>query len=169
MEIALLNPTTLRFKSKLASLVVDPTEGKAKIQADATILMQSKALVEVEGSRVTISGPGEYEVGGVKITGARSAESVIYYFTMDLVTVLVATASSIKAKESLRDVDIAVLLAESVVDPSALATVASGAAVFYGPEAVENIKVLGKEVAGISKYVITKDKMPAEMEAILLA
>ncbi len=170
MEIALLSSTTTRLKGKLASLVIDPVVSKAKIQAEGILLLTQKETdVEVEGSRLTMSGPGEYEVGGVKITAVKQEASISYYLSLDSVSILVATASSLKGKESLRDVDVALLFADSLADTSALATVAGGVAIFYGPQAAENIKALGKEVQPINKYVTTKDKLPAEMEAVLLA
>lgn len=169
MEIALVSPTSIRLKSKLASLVVDPGLGKTKVQADAILLLQAQVTdVDVEGSRLTLAGPGEYEVGGVKITGVKNTESTSYYLTLDGISVLIAIASSLKGKENLRDVDVAVFLSDSLVDTAALATVASGAAIFYGPMSAENIKALGKETQPVNKYVVTKDKLPAEMETILL-
>lgn len=170
MEVALIGPSSLRLRGKTVTLVVDPQESKAKIQADAVMLLHDLSTASiVEGSRLTMAGPGEYEVGGVKITGIKNAGNTSYYLTLDGVSLVIACTSSLIGKESLRDVDIAVLFADSLVDQSALATITNGVALFYGPQAQENAKALGKETQTISKYVVSKDKLPAEMEVVLLA
>lgn len=169
MEVALVAPTTIRLKGKLATLLVDPVATRGKQQAEAALLLNlSKTDAEIEGLRLTMAGPGEYEVSGVKITGIRNEAGILYYLTLDNVKLLVGAASSLKGKESLRDVDIAVLLAEGLVDQSALATVADSVAIFYGPQTQENAKVLGKEAQSVNKYVITKEKLPQEMEVVIL-
>lgn len=170
MEIALISPTSIKIKGKQVSFLINPVLGKAKLAADAVFLTSDNTVEspEVEGVRLTMSGPGEYEVGGVKITGVRIAEHTSYFFTVDGVSVLVATASSLKGKESLRDVAVAVIAADAPVDESVLATVTDNVAVFYGQEAVETVKALGKEVQPVPKYVVTKEKLPQEMELVLL-
>lgn len=170
MEIALVSEESIRVKGKQTALVIDPLAAKAKIAADAVLLTQENgtAVPAVEGSRITIAGPGEYEIGGIKISGVRTGERTAYYASIDGLSVAVCAASALKNKESLRDVDIALLYADALVDQSALATVANGVAVFYGPQALENVKALGKDVPPIGKYVTTKDKLPQELEIVLL-
>ncbi len=167
MEIALVGPTSLRIKGKLAALAVDPV-AKTKILAEAVLLLSGKDA-QVEGSRLSISGAGEYEVGGVKITALKHESSIAYYVSLDGMTVLVAKASGLKGKENLRDVEIAVVLADGLVDPSILATVADGLAIFYGPFAKENMHAMGKNVEPVGKYATTKEKLPVEMEVVLLS
>lgn len=171
MEIAVVSPSSIRIKGKQVSFVVDPTPTKAKQAADAVFITQGNTLEspDIEGVRLTMSGAGEYEVGGVKITGVKSGETTSYFFTVDGITMLIAAASSLNGKESLRDVAVAVIAADTLADQSALATVANAAAVFYGEQAAENVKALGKEVQPIAKYVTTKEKLPQEMEVVLLA
>jgi len=171
MEIAIVSAASIRIKGKLATLVVDPSLAKTKVTADATLILKRDSAEggEVEGSRLTMSGPGEYEVGGVKITGVKGGDCTAYYLSLDGISLLVTPVSSLKGKESLRDVDIVILLADALADPSALATVTSGVAVFYGPQAEENVKALGKEVQKVEKYSIAREKLPQEMEVILLA
>ena len=170
MEVALVSSTSIRLKGKVVSFVVDPVSAKSKVQADAIVLLQDRATdALVEGSRLTMSGPGEYEISGVKITGIAGGESTSYFLTLDGVTVLLSKASTLKGKESLRDVDVTVLLADEVADQAALTTVTSEVALFYGEKAAENAKALGKEPQVMNKYVVTKDKLPAELEVVLLA
>lgn len=170
MEIALVGPTSIKIKGKLAAFVVDPEASKTKVAADAILLLAGSLdkVPEVEGARLTLSGPGEYEIGGMKISGVKNGERATFYISVDGMSLLIAPVSSIKGKESLRDVDVAVLLADTLVDASALASVTNGVSIFYGPQAEENVKALGKEVPATGKYVITKDKLPQEMEVVLL-
>lgn len=170
MEITIVSQESIRIKGKQTAFVVDPVVTKAKVTADAVLLAKGSSVdtSSVEGSRLTIAGPGEYEIGGVKISGVKSGETTAYYLSLDGVSVLISPTSMLKNKESLRDVDVVVLQADSVVDQSALATVANGVALFYGVQAAENIKGLGKELQSVSKYVTTKDKLPQEMEIVLL-
>ena len=170
MEIAIVSAESIRIKGKQTTFVVDPVATKAKVTADAVLFTKGSGVdtASVEGSRLTIAGPGEYEIGGVKISGVKSGETTAYYLSLDGVTVLVSPTSMLKNKESLRDVDLVALQVDSVVDQSALATVANGVALFYGGQAAENVKGLGKEVQPVAKYVTTKDKLPQEMEIVLL-
>lgn len=169
MEVALVSPETIRLKGKTAAFVVDPVAGKVKLSGDAVLLLKEHvSSVDVEGSRLTIAGPGEYEISGVKITGVRTGDVTNYFLTLDSITILVGAASSLKGKENLRDVDMVILLADSVVDQSALATIANKVAMFYGPQTQENATALGKTVEPVNKYVVTKDKLPQEMEVVLL-
>lgn len=169
MEVSFVSPAAIRIKGKQASLVVDPFGGKTKFVADGVVLLQQPdENTDVEGSRLTIAGPGEYEVGGIKVTGIGNTGNTCFYITIDAVQVLVAKVSSLTAKENLRDVDMAILLSDGLIDQSILATVTNSVALFYGTQAAENVKALGKESSPVQKYVTTKDKLPTEMEVVLL-
>lgn len=169
MEIALVSPTSIRIKGKQSALLVDPVASKAKLMADAVLMTSNNPTTpEVEGCRLVMAGPGEYEVGGVKITGIRTGEKTAYYLTLEGVSILVAAASELKGKDGMKDAALTLLCADSVVDQSALAGATNSIAIFYGPQAEENVKALGKETQAVSKYVTTKDKLPQEMEVVLL-
>lgn len=171
MEIALISPTAIKLKGKQASFVVDPIVTRAKQQADAAFITGGVADTDasgIEGSRVTFSGPGDYEVGGIKISGVRSNGRVVYYLSLDGITIMVGAASSVKGKE-MREAQVVALLADELIDQSALATMNASAVLFYGEKAAENITALGKTAEGIAKYVTTRDKLPTEMEVILLS
>jgi len=170
MEVSLLNSTTLRLKGKSIVLIVDPVAQKAKIAGDAVIfLREENKEIDVEGSRLNIFGSGDYEVGGVKITGIKSGDILSYYVLLDGMSLLIGKASGIKGKESLRDVDVVIILSDIIVDQSSLASVTSGVAIFYGEMGKENITALGKDLQSVNKFSITKDKLPSEMEVVWLA
>lgn len=170
MDVSIVTPASIRIKGKQVSFLVDPVATRAKQEADAVLLTHGNTITtnDIEGVRLTMSGPGEYEVGGVKITGVRSGEGTVYYFIMDSISVLVATANSLKGKESSRDVGIALINSDGLTDQSALATVDSNVVLFYGQEAAANVKALGKDLPAVTKYTTTKEKLPQEMEVVLL-
>lgn len=171
MDIALLSPGSIKVKGKIASFIVEPRDVKGKLAADAVITYDSTPIdiSAVEGARVTLAGPGDYEVNGIKIVGLKSQNSSVYYLNIDNMSVMVGKSSAFKSKEILKDADVAVLFADELVDASLLATLDPRATVFYGEKAEENIKALGKEAAATNKYSVTKDKLPTEMEAVLLS
>ena len=169
MDITSLSPSSVKIKGKLASFIVEPSLSKASLTADAVINFAVSENVPVEGVRLIMQGPGEYEVGGVKITGLTSADTTLYYLSLDGMVLMVGKASALKNKELARDTDIVILSADSVVDASLLATLNPRVALFYGPEAEANIKSLGKEATGTTKYSITREKLPAELEAVLIS
>ncbi len=170
MDISILSETSIKIKGKTASFAIDPRNIKGKVEVDAVIVCDNDVLAtdRIESSRLTIQGPGEYEIGGVKISGVKSQNHSLYYLSLDNMVVMVGKASDLKGKESIRDADIVVIHADSVVDTSLLATLNPKTAVFYGEFAKANGTALGKEVTPVGKYIITRDKLPAELEAVLL-
>lgn len=166
MEITLLSEAAIKIKSKTASLLIDPVAVKTKLAAEAVLLTKKQKIPEVENMRLAISGPGEYEVGGIKITGTKAGEGNVYFLTVDGISIFVGSTSAIKKETT--EAQMAILLADGLVDQSALANGVSSVALFYGEKAAENVKALGKEVAPTEKFVITKDKLSAEMEVVLL-
>lgn len=81
MEISFIAPDSLKIKGKNASVVFDPG-GKA----DAEIVVATKPLdalsfEKVNGVRLIISGPGDYEAGGISVSGKSQKGQVIYTIT----------------------------------------------------------------------------------------
>lgn len=171
MDITLLSPNSIKLKGKVASFLVEPRDTKGKLAADAVITFDNTPIdtSAIEGVRVVIAGAGDYEVGGVKMVGVPGQGATLYYINIDSIIIMVGKSSALKNKESLRDANIAILFSDGPTDTSLLASLGSSVAIFYGTSAMENIKSLGKEASAVMKYTITKDKLPTEMEAILLA
>ena len=171
MDITLVAPEAIKIKGKTISFLVEPRDTKGKLAADAVITFD-KSFIEtthIDGTRVIIAGPGDYEVGGVKVLGVKSLVTSLYYVALDNVAVLVAKASALRSKEVIKDADVVILFADTPVDTSLLATLNPRVVLFYGPQSQENIKLLGKEATPTTKYTTTKDKLPSEMEAVVLA
>ena len=171
MDVILLSPNSVKIKGKTVSFIIEPRDTKGKLAADAVITFDATPIdtSHIEGVRVAIAGAGDYEVGGVKMFGLKNDDTAIYYINLDNMMVMVGKASTLKSKEVVRDADVAVIYADSAVDASLLATLNPRSVIFYGPQGTENIKVLGKEATASSKYSVVKDKLPAELEAILFS
>ncbi len=77
MEIALVSKSSLRIKGKSASFLVDP-------QSDAAVnafLLLNPDEEFISEQAVTVSGAGEYEIGGVKITGLRNEKKRVVQYS----------------------------------------------------------------------------------------
>ncbi len=164
MEIIPLSKSSLKIKGKRAGVVLDPDMGiKGKISSDAILVFPNvdPDTSRVEEWRVYIRGSGEYEVGGIKISGIKSGKYFAYKLFVDGMSIGFATTDSI---EGLRDIlngeHILVLSVSEKVDLSLIATLEPRVVILYGEKADGEIKV--------SKYSITRDKLPEKMETILL-
>lgn len=170
MDIALLSPSSVKIKGKSISFLVEPRDTKGKITGECIITFDSTPIdiSSIEEARVILNGPGDYEIGGVKIAGIKSPEGNSYFLSIDGLSVFLARASSLHSKESLKDASVVVLFADSSVDMSLLATISPSVVVVYGPSATATLSALGKPSDPVNKYSVTKDKLPTEMEAVLL-
>ncbi len=168
MEIGILPKTSLRLKGKNASFVVNPEE---KSTFNATILLgKAQSLAKVSEDDVVIDGAGEYEIGGVKITGIRSGSEVLYSLRIDEVDVALGTLGALDALHTkMKEYDVVVVFCDEVRNASFLTSLDSRVMIFYGEKAQEIVKASGKDnVAEMGKYVVTKDKLPQEVETIVL-
>lgn len=177
MEIALLSPDSIRIKGKTSSIVINPQNKSVPLQAAILIgVQQGKNFVSDEG--ITIDGPGEYEVGGIKISGTRGKEAsldsarqeVVYSMTVDGVAVAIGTLTALSAaQQKIKEHNIVVALSLSSMEASFITSIAVNSVLFYGTTASEVVSNFAKEgVKEMSKYTTTLDKLPQEMETILL-
>jgi hypothetical protein len=93
MEIALLPKSSLKIKAKNATFVVDPHD---TTQYSAGILLGKSGVNIGEFEMVILDGPGEYEVGGVKMTGIKSDGSSVYSLNVDGVDVVLGRVASLE-------------------------------------------------------------------------
>lgn len=172
MEIAILPKQTIRVKTKQASLLIDPASANGKTTADGILFLRDETAVpsNVSEYRLVIHAAGEYEVGGIKITGIGARGKVSYMLSVDGITVLVSCASLLeKPIEGNNDISIAIILADSSLNSASITALSPNVVVVYGEQATDAVKVLGKEAAPVQKYVTTSEKLPEEMEVVLLS
>jgi hypothetical protein len=173
MDIMILPGDALRVKGKNSTLVLNPTAGTTKTEADGVILLDKFLKFndsKIEGSRIKIIGPGDYEVGGAKITAISVFEKLAVRIDIDNVKVLIGNGEAIeKIQDKVEDSDILVVNADMKFNYSTLASLEPKVLMVYGELREEVSKSLGKESAEkMNKYSVTKDKLPPELQFILL-
>lgn len=167
MEIALVSKNSLRIKGKYAVLSVDPSD---KSESNAALLLNKDEKVNLAGSEIVIDGPGEFETGGIKITGVRQDSNLVYSMIVDSVSVLLGKVTALeKIHTKLKEANIVVVNCDNVVDASFLSTLVINVIIFYGEKSVDVCKAFGQENAKkLPKYATTIDKLPAEVETVIL-
>jgi len=173
MDIMILPGDGLRVKGKNSTLVLNPTASTPKTEADGVILLDRFLQFndsKIEGSRIRIIGPGDYEVGGAKITAIKVFEKLVVRIDIDNVKVLIGNGEAIeKIQDKVEDSDIVVVNADMKFNYSMLATLEPKVLIIYGELRDEVSKSLGKESAEkMNKYTTAKDKLPQELQLILL-
>ncbi len=173
MDVTILNEKTIKIKGKNASVVINPTSSTPKTDADAIIQLKESADFsdsKIEGSRISIKGPGEYEISGVKISTVRVNDDQIVRIDLDNVKVLVGNGASIeKIQDKIEESQVVVIDSTNEFNHSVLTSLEPSVLLVYGSRKTEVAKSLGKDEAVIaSKYSTTSDKLPAEMEVVLL-
>ena len=173
MEVSLLNKGSLRIKGKNAVIVVYPTRDSPKTEADAVLLLTGSTgniSSKIENARVAISGPGEYEIGGVKIAGIYQNGKVVYTLDIDGVKVALGNPAALeKAHDRIAECQLAILNINEPFEESVFSSLEPNVAVLYGEGVAASIKSLGIDIkARASKYAIAAEKIPQEFETIVL-
>ena len=171
MEVSILPQNALRLKTKSAFFLIDPQD-KAD-GANALLYLQREHEEPNTETSVVIDGPGEYEIGGVKISGMGSGDQVIYSLLLDGVDTMIGSVIALeKVQHKVKEHSLLILRAmDDSVEKAAFATgLATHALLAYGTQAKVLIDSFGKEnPEKTAKYAVTKDKLPQEMQTVLLA
>lgn len=176
MDIYFSNETCVRLRGKRTALVIDPT---ANVEADAILLTVSNLpyvrVDKVKNAHVTIAGPGEYEIGGAAIVGVKVGEVTTYYVKMDNVAILHlgAITRALPDNELDKYPSIDILFVPAIKEISEMITKLEPKIVIpikYNDSSLEEFfKEIGKEsVRSQPKLSVTKDKLPAELEVVVL-
>lgn len=170
MEISVLPGNIIKLKTKLASFLINPTEKVS--DASGAIFFSTDHKLQSAENVVVIDGPGDFEIGGVKFSGISSGSEVVYSFLLDGVDVMIGKIESLdKIQHKVKEHD-AVIVCTDGTPPGASAFV-TGLATSYvmavGNDGKALIDSFGKEnPQELNKITITKDKLPTEMETIIL-
>ena len=171
VDIAIVGKTSIKLKGKRVSFIVDPSKETPKISSDAIILLDGFANIDtsrVTDSRMIIEGPGGYEVGGSKISGASTPKGVLYKLSIDDVVVIIGRATDAKT-EGFSACQIAVVNTDSDFNESFVTALEPKITVLYGDKKEASAKMLGAENENpVPKITIMKDKLPEKMEIIVL-
>jgi hypothetical protein len=168
MEIAAASKAGLRIKGKQSIISVNPTGAH---EGNAVILLNSDAESVFSPQKgVVIASPGEYEVSGLKIKGIAVDGHVAFTLLVDGISVLLGTLSSLeKVHGKLSESDVVIVDVDTVLDPSFISPLSVHALVLTGAKAKEVSDTFIKDSVKVApKFVSTRDKLPQEMETILL-
>lgn len=173
MEISSLSPSTIKIKGKQTSIIVNPVKSIKQQSAEITLFLKQTTDSDpskVQDARISIFGPGEYEVGGIKISSFRVGDELVHSLIADSVEMLLLDCSVLeKIKDKARDYDVMVINTPQAFDSSLITAFSPSVVLVYGEKAKEAAKDLGKEeISAVSKYTITKEKLPEEMEVVTL-
>jgi len=176
VDIAIVGKNSLKIKGKQITFIVDPTPDMPKTSADAIILLNGVSppaggnidTSKVTDSRITINGAGGYEVGGVKISTAKTPKGILYSLSIDDVSVILGSATDAKI-EGFNACSVAVINADNDFNESFVTALEPKITVLYGEKKIEAAKAIGAEnISSVSKITITKDKLPEKMEIVVL-
>jgi hypothetical protein len=162
-----LPKSSLRIKGKNASFVVNPQSASS---ANAILsLIPGEEFASEES--VVLNGAGEYEIGGVKITGMRNDKEVLYSMNLDGMEILIGTVTLFSAMQhKLKEHNVVVVNCEETTDASFLTSLGVNAVLFYGENASVVAEGFEKEkLQKMNKYSASLGKLPSEMETVLLA
>jgi hypothetical protein len=168
MEIALLPKDSLKIKGKHATFIVDSMD--KSICEGVIVLNKTQDQLSIQDGVVVIDGPGEYEIGGVKISGIRSEGEVVYNLNVEGVEILLGRLSSLeKQQHKLKEQDIVVAYVDSMTNASFVTSLASSVVIFYGEQAKAQVEKFGKgNVLTVQKYSGIAGKLPQEVETVIL-
>lgn len=186
MEIAYLQNNHIRIKGKTTTLLVVPqTDDQLTktVEAHAVLSLAFKPVTvteevvvvnpKIQEAKLLIQSPGEFEIGGVKITGIRNKDFIIYSMSVDGVALLVSTTAGLEGFDKKRECNIALLQATQQIQESGVKTLtdlSTNMVVLYGENGQNSATVLGAStVTTAPKVTTTIDKLPQELEVVVLS
>lgn len=175
MEILLLTPQTIRIKGKKGSVIVDPVVRMQKTSTDAVIVFQGRDMssAKVDGYRIVIEGPGEYEVATLKIKAEKNNGHTIYNLTVDGVELLLLSSEDLEIKNKFdlieaKDYHGIVLNVSSPLSKDILTGFNAKTLILYGEHALAHSKSITEKERVVNKMSLNLEKTPSEMETIIL-
>ena len=181
MEIKNLGGLTYLLKGKKESVLIDPDSAKiAKNQSRIIIYTEAKyEELRMVDEKVSIMGPGEYEIGGVEVNGFSGGRGkTIYTILIDGVTVAIMgkLEEELNDKRSDRISGVDVLLAEVQNGYKVIAAAAKK----WGANYIVPVDGSGEELKkfmdeadcegqeGVESLKVDKDNLPDGMEIVVL-
>lgn len=170
MEISIINNTSIRIKGKQGTLIVNPvlkaTGANGIILFDDIPIDKTKAD---EGIPI-IKGPGEYEFAGIKISGIKNGTETIYTIKVDRIEILLGRGKCLeKDHAKVKEHNIVLLYIDDPIDSSFITSLVLNSVLLYGEKAEETMNTIAKDTYRKEiKYSATFDKLPQEIEEVLL-
>ncbi len=179
MEIKYFNQGKIYLKSKKENVWINPDKDDLQSKNyEARIVIypeKERNIVKLgeEGNRVIISGPGEYEIGGIEINGINS----MYVLAVDGIKVVIMGKNegeiSEKKKEKLEEADVLMIS----IGPGSAEIAKKSAANYVIPidfednkeELTKFLDVFDSEnLESVESLKVEKENLPEAMEVVLL-
>lgn len=131
MEISLVNSTSVKIKGKNASLIIDPS---SKQEADiiiATKPLDVLTIDKIEGQRLVIAGPGEYEAGGISVTGKLTKGNLLYLI-LDSSKIIFTTSQGVGSVADDEEYDCLLIEVVGELKEEAFASINAKCVVLFG-------------------------------------
>ncbi len=169
MEFAVLPKGGIRIKGKQATLVVGSSDVSVGVNA-LLLYTYDETGESIKEDVLVIDGPGDFEVSSIKISTYRNGPDLAHSFSMDGIDVVIGKITALERMQSkLGEHQIVVIFADTVSDPSFASTLVTNTLVFYGDKGKEVAEKVAKgALQEVPKYVVTMDKLPVEVETVLL-
>jgi hypothetical protein len=170
MEISVQDKNSLKIRGKHSAVYINPQDKTANYNMAILIGSPAKSSLKIKDDVVVIDGPGEYEAGGIKVSGIKSENGTVYSISLDNMELLLGDLEGLeKIHQKLKEHHVAVVYAGAVGNTSFATSLSMNALLFFGEKAKETVDTLAKdEKKESSKYTISSDKLPTETETILL-
>lgn len=168
MEIAVASENSIKIKGKNVTVISDPTSKSGPADIVFT-LRKSSPLQRVDEARLLISGPGEYEVGGVKLTGISAGDHLVFTGEIDGVRFVAGDAKGIEEILSkLDETQVAVIKVSEGFNSQIITGLGPNVSLIYGPKRDDALNELGKkDLAPVAKYSVKNDALTPEKEEIV--
>ena len=172
MDVAILDKESIRIRGKNSSFVIDPGVKIQKVSADAIAFLKDTGIdagvSRVTDFRVIIKGCGEYEVGGVRILVTKSDGNLLYSLSVDGISILLARTSGLSKTQEAGEYNILVLNVDCEFKDTMVTGFSPSTVLLYGEKSSEALKMLGEKASKSQKFSVSADKLPTEMQVVLL-
>lgn len=123
----------------------------------------------IQTDSIAITGPGEYEVGGIQIVGLSSNRETNFKITVDNLNIVVLYGKiSDKQEETFSNIDVLIPVTS---DKASQLVVKLEPKIVVIPGTNDQstlVKELGREVTQAQRLVVKKESLPAELEVVWL-
>lgn len=171
VDISIVGRNSIKLKGKKASFIVDPSSELPKTSSDAIILSNGYDNIDISrvtDSRIVINGAGGYEVGGAKISAAKTPKGILYKLSIDGISIILGSATDVKM-EGFNACSVAVVNAGNDFNESFVTALEPKITVLHGEKKTDAARALGAQgLTEVSKISIAKDKLPEKMEVVVL-
>lgn len=180
MDFTILSKDSIKIRTKKASFIVASSLLKQKLEADALLLTKTISDVDLDKGLI-ITGPGEYEIAGAKLSTLRSGTNILHVLRADNLIVCFGEAAAMNAlKEKLDECHVLLIFTESLIDEATVTNLQPKTILCFGEKAAETAEVLMKDSATtgeeqketsqkpVEKFSVTAEKLPSVVQVVLL-